>query len=468
MSLWLGDYQYESEYNDTASFAQSFIYKIAGSLNSSSDVDWYRVELPKYEKFNITFEGSNYKSGIWNVTWYTPTLQQVLSSNISVSKQNGNPTLSYEMQTPNTSGAYYLRVQPYSSDFYKQDVYFINIEDVGSSVPVVSFVTNEIEVSEGDSGFFDVPIKIQLDEASSSLVAVSYTVRSGTANVGTPYASDVVGTTSGSVWVMPGETTITIPSIRVWSDTNVENDEDFYVDLTGVGIGYAKFENNSDALTAKITIKNDDFQNSVPSGVVSIEGNTIQGQTLTATNSIVDADGVGEVSYTWQAGNYFIGLTTIGTGVSYTLTQDEVGDNISVIASYVDGYGNSESLTSELTSQVIGYKTHALTVLVDSGILASTPVLLKGLTEVITFVGDMELTHTIEYGGTIFEYSDVEALITTVTRDDEFTAEYQKEIADVAPAHASITYLQAVSLVGVNGIDQIIIDVAGADGNYVG
>ena len=55
----------------------------------------------------------------------------------------------------------------------------------------------------------------------------------------------------------------------------------------------------------------------------------------------------------------------------------------------------------------------------------------------------------------------------TVTRDDEFTAEFTKEINDYLKSEANIAYKVAVGLVGAANIDATLLAVAGADGSYV-
>ena len=57
--------------------------------------------------------------------------------------------------------------------------------------------------------------------------------------------------------------------------------------------------------------------------------------TLTAANTLADADGLGAITYTWKADS-----STVGTGGTYTLTQAEVGKTITVEASYTDGQGS--------------------------------------------------------------------------------------------------------------------------------
>lgn len=85
-------------------------------------------------------------------------------------------------------------------------------------------------------------------------------------------------------------------------------------------------------------------------GSVSILGNPLEGETLTADDSAVaDADGLGEFRYQWEReGEPIVGATT----KSYTLTADDVGALISVSVSYTDGDGNEESVDSGFTDPV--------------------------------------------------------------------------------------------------------------------
>ncbi len=89
--------------------------------------------------------------------------------------------------------------------------------------------------------------------------------------------------------------------------------------------------------------------NNPPTGLVSITGNITQGQTLTAANTLADADGLGTISYQWNANDTAI---TGATGSTYTLGQADVGKTISVTASYTDGQGTAEAVTSSATAAV--------------------------------------------------------------------------------------------------------------------
>ena len=102
--------------------------------------------------------------------------------------------------------------------------------------------------------------------------------------------------------------------------------------------------------------------NDAPVGTVSISGTVTQGQTLTASNNITDADGMGTVSYQWFANGVEI---SGATGSTYTLTQNEVNKAITVVASYTDGFGANETVTSSATASVVNVN-HAPTVSNDN------------------------------------------------------------------------------------------------------
>jgi autotransporter-associated beta strand protein len=89
--------------------------------------------------------------------------------------------------------------------------------------------------------------------------------------------------------------------------------------------------------------------NDEPTGAVTISGTPNVGTTLTVANTLSDADGLGPVSYQWQAGGVDI---SGATGSSYKLTEAEVGKTITVIARYTDGNGSATSVASAATSVV--------------------------------------------------------------------------------------------------------------------
>ena len=101
--------------------------------------------------------------------------------------------------------------------------------------------------------------------------------------------------------------------------------------------------------------------NDAPSGLPIISGTTTQGETLTAnTSGISDADGPDPLSFTYQW-NRNDGTTDTAisgaTSATYTLTQGDVGEMITLTVSYTDGGSTDESLTSAPTAAVTAAST---------------------------------------------------------------------------------------------------------------
>jgi len=87
--------------------------------------------------------------------------------------------------------------------------------------------------------------------------------------------------------------------------------------------------------------------NKAPTGSVLISGTPIAGNTLTASNSLADADGLGPIAYQWNANGVPIDGATAST---LLLTGAQVGKAISVTASYTDGGGTAESVATALVA----------------------------------------------------------------------------------------------------------------------
>ncbi|MEN9361371.1 MAG: hypothetical protein RL095_2906, partial [Verrucomicrobiota bacterium] len=107
--------------------------------------------------------------------------------------------------------------------------------------------------------------------------------------------------------------------------------------------GFGAAESVTSAATASVANIND-----VPTGSVNISGVTTEGETLTASHTLGDLDGLGAISYTWkdQLNNI------LGTGSSLLLTEAHIGKNISVTASYTDGFGASETRSSSASAAI--------------------------------------------------------------------------------------------------------------------
>src|SRR5690606_25144209 len=82
--------------------------------------------------------------------------------------------------------------------------------------------------------------------------------------------------------------------------------------------------------------------NDAPQGSVTFSGAAAPGNDLTASNTLSDEDGMGMVSYEW----FVDGVTTSVLSATYAVQPEDVGLDVFVRASYVDGQGTSESMDS--------------------------------------------------------------------------------------------------------------------------
>ena len=203
--------------------------------------------------------------------------------------------------------------------------------DVGNAITVTASYTDgqgtgESVTSEATGGVVNV------NDAPSGSVTISGTVVEDQilTAANTLSDEDVVGEVSYT-W-SNGDTGMT----TTLGQTDVGN-------VITVTASYTDGQGTGESVTSEVTggVVN---VNDAPSGSVTISGTAVEDQILTAANTLSDEDVVGEVSYTWSNGD---------TGTTTTLGQTDVGNAITVTASYTDGQGTRESVTSEATGGVV-------------------------------------------------------------------------------------------------------------------
>ncbi|PHO03709.1 hypothetical protein CSC82_12735 [Rhodobacteraceae bacterium 4F10] len=97
--------------------------------------------------------------------------------------------------------------------------------------------------------------------------------------------------------------------------------------------------------TAEIVV-NVAHTNAPHSGFVEVTGARTEGSTLTAVSHLQDTDGLGPLSYQWQYDTSAIpgGTDILGANsATYVLDADDIGQQIRVLVSFVDGKGTTES-----------------------------------------------------------------------------------------------------------------------------
>ena len=76
----------------------------------------------------------------------------------------------------------------------------------------------------------------------------------------------------------------------------------------------------------------------------------MQGQALGLTNSLSDADNMGVMSYRWESSTDGTNWSLVGNNVTLDITAELVGKQLRVTASYTDGHGTPESVSSATTA----------------------------------------------------------------------------------------------------------------------
>ena len=156
------------------------------------------------------------------------------------------------------------------------------------------------------------------------------------------------------------------------------------------------------------------------------------------------------------------GKASINIGIK----ADNLTEGAETLTVTLSGATASTIIKDTSLSQVTT-ETHTLSVIVDKGILAVDAVILKGLVEKMVLSNGVISNHTVQYGNTTFDYDQIDSLIMTVTSDGNFTTEFRKEVTDLLPAAANFSYQDTVKLVGTANIDNVILYIAGSDGNFV-
>ena len=140
------------------------------------------------------------------------------------------------------------------------------------------------------------------------------------------------------------------------TDTTYTLDADDVGKTVKVRVTFTDDADNEETLTSAATAAVASRPNSPATGAPTISGTVQVDETLTAdTSGITDADGLSDVSYSYQwIRNDGTNDSDIGgqTGSTYTLTDEDVGKSIKVKVSFTDDAGNEETLTSAAMAAV--------------------------------------------------------------------------------------------------------------------
>ncbi|WP_319414306.1 Calx-beta domain-containing protein [uncultured Cohaesibacter sp.] len=309
------------------------------------------------------------------------------------------------------------------------------LDDDGTGSNLALFVSDPT-IMEGDTGTKQAVFEIQLSQAYSKDITLSYTTQDGTATAGSDYTAK-----SGTVTFLAGQTTASV-SVSVSGDTSVETQETFSLVVTPTSAIANSVEDSSGIATI---LDEDSDTGSAP--VISITGSSgEEGEYVAFTITLSEAsDAEVTVNYkTLQDGSALWGNnndveSTSNYPSSGTFTF-EAGETVGTIyigidSDYVDEYDeNFTMVLSDPTNATLagGEKTLTATgvILDDDGtgsnlaLFVSDPTIMEGDTGTKQAVFEIQLSQayskdiTLSYttqNGTATAGSDYTAKSGTVT-----------------------------------------------------
>jgi hypothetical protein len=221
------------------------------------------------------------------------------------------------------------------------------------------------------------------------------------------------------------------------------------------------------------------FDNEPPKIAITSSSNSLGGGevakiTFTFSESVNDFE-ISDILITNGVLDSFSGSDTVYTARFVPEANTQLTTTISVdsgkfsdLSGNFNDDGADENNKLAINIDNVEPATYTSLILVDAGVVSNDPIWIKNAVEDITIVNNVETEHTITVDGQTYQYSDIESLISVVTRDNQFTEEFQDEIRDLAPSFSSVTYDEVVTLVGIENTDSVLLHIAGSDGLYVG
>ncbi|MFO6424100.1 choice-of-anchor U domain-containing protein [Motilimonas sp. KMU-193] len=278
---------------------------------------------------NITAQNDN-PTGSVTISG-TATQGETLTANNTLADADGLGTLSYQWKRggSNISGA-------------TSSTYTLTQDDVGQAITVTVSYTDGGSTLESKTSNATAAVA-NVNDAPTGSVTISGTATQGETLTANNTLADADGLGTLSYQWKRGGSDVSGATSSSYTLTQDDVGETITVTVSYTDGGSTAESKTSDA-TAVVTDTND-----APTGTVTISGTATQGQTLTANNTLADADGLGALSYQWKRGGANISGATSST---YTLTQDDVGETIAVTVSYTDGGSTAESKTSNATAAV--------------------------------------------------------------------------------------------------------------------
>ena len=309
------------------------------------------------------------------------------------------------------------------------------LDDDGDGSDLALFVSDPT-IMEGDTGTKQAVFEIQLSQAYSKDITLSYTTQDGTATAGSDYTAK-----SGTVTFLAGQTTASV-AVTVSGDTSVETQETFSLVVTPTSAIANSVEDSSGIATIL-----DDDSKTGGTPVISITGSSgEEGENVAFTLTLseasdteitVDYKTLQDGSALWGSNNDFQSTSSNPTSGTFTFAAGETVGTLYIIihSDYADEYDENFTLVlSNPTNATLAGGEDTLTatgvILDDDGdgsdlaLFVSDPTIMEGDTGTKQAVFEIQLSQayskdiTLSYrtqDGTATAGSDYTAKSGTVT-----------------------------------------------------
>jgi nitrogen regulatory protein PII-like uncharacterized protein len=277
----------------------------------------------------------------------TVTEDQTLSASNNLVDADGLGSISYQWQQSSNGTTWTDITGATNTNFILGDA------QVGTSVRVVAFYTDAQGTPESVASDPTAAIA-NINDAPTGSVSITGTVAEDQTLSASNNLVDADGLGSISYqWQQSSNGT-------TWTDITGATNTNFTLGDAQVGTSVRVVASYTDAQGTPESVASDPTAaianiNDAPTGSVSITGTVAEDQTLSASNNLVDADGLGSISYQWQQSSNGTTWTDItgATNTNFTLGDAQVGTSVRVVASYTDTQGTPESVASDPTAAIV-------------------------------------------------------------------------------------------------------------------
>ena len=284
----------------------------------------------------------------------TPQVGQTLTSDTSgISDSDGLTNVTYGYQWIANDGTSDTDIAGATDSTYT-----LVAADEGGTIKVQVSFTDDAANAESLTSAATATVDAAPNSPATGAPTISGTAQVGetltAATSGIADADGLTNVTYGYQWIANDGTSDTAISGATNSTyTLVAADEGGTIK---VRVSFTDDAGNDETLTSAATAAVDAAPNSPATGAPTITGTAQVGETLTAdTSGIADADGLTNVSYSYQwIANDGTSDTAISgaTNSTYTLVAADEGKTIKVRVSFTDAAGHGETLTSAATASV--------------------------------------------------------------------------------------------------------------------